>query len=319
MATELQTIPPGLVDHPRRPFFDALASRRRNPPRLTIRQFVAYYATTRELRGETIRQYAIVAERFEEWAGGPVYLDELDELALSAFLREYAASGMRPATVRSKRCSLLALWRAAADEYLCEPPARRIRTARVPWVPPTAWTLAEVRQLLATAATLPRWHPCGLRRAEWWPLAIRLAWDTGLRWGDLIALRVDAIDGRMVIVPQSKTRRPQTGLLSASTLAALTASLERCPRAVAVPWEASHETFNAQVRRLVAKAGIRPGTWKWLRRAGACDVEIQNPGRGHAARHLGHAPGSKIAELHYIDPAVLWSGVQIVAPRDLDG
>lgn len=319
MATELQTISAELIENPRRRLFDALASRQRNPPRMTVRQFVAHYATTRELRGDTTRQYAIAAEAFERWAGGGVYLDELDELALSAFLREYAASGMRPATVRSKRCSLLTLWRAAADEYLCEPLTRRIRTARVPWVPPTAWTLAEVRQLLETAATLPRCHPCGLRRSEWWPLAIRLAWDTGLRWGDLIALRCDDIDGRTAIVPQSKTRRPQTGLLSPSTAAALAASLAKCPRAVAVPWGASHEAFTAQVRLLVAKAGIRRGTWKWLRRAGACDVEIQNPGRGHAARHLGHAPGSRIAELHYIDQRVVGQAVAIVSPRDLEG
>jgi len=88
---------------------------------------------------------------------------------------------------------------------------------------------------------------------------------------------------------------------------------------VAVPWEASQQTFMDQVRRLVAEAGIRQGTWKWLRRAGACDVEIQSPGRGQAARHLGHAPGSKIAEIHYIDPAVVWSEVDAIAPRDLEG
>lgn len=38
-----------------------------------------------------------------------------------------------------------------------------------------------------------------------------------------------------------------------------------------------------------------------------------------AARHRGHAPGSKIAELHYIDPAVVWGEVEAVVPRDLDG
>jgi hypothetical protein len=27
-----------------------------------------------------------------------------------------------------------------------------------------------------------RWHPCGIRRSAWWDLAIRVAWDAGLRW-----------------------------------------------------------------------------------------------------------------------------------------
>ncbi|MEI6239608.1 MAG: tyrosine-type recombinase/integrase [Planctomycetia bacterium] len=184
-------------------------------------------------------------------------------------------------------------------------------------MPRECWTLEEVRKLVAACRSLPRMHPCGLRRSVWWGLAVRVAWDTGLRWGDMVRLRVDEIRGDLVIVGQRKTRRPVCGRLAPSTVAALRESLDACPRQLVAPWTASHETFNAQVRRLVAKAGIRAGTWKWLRRAGATDVEIQAPGRGMSSRHLGHAPGSRIAEIHYLDPAIIAAGVPMVSPREI--
>ena len=158
------------------------------------------------------------------------------------------------------------------------------------------------------------WHRCGLPRWQWWDLAVRLAWDSALRWGDLVALPVAAVrpDG-VTSWTQSKTGRPVTFRLSQTSLEALHASLEACPRALVCPWPASHETFAQQVRVLVRHAGIRPGTWKWLRRASATDVELQQAGGG--ASHLGHAPGSRVAEVSYLAPAIL--GRRLACPQPL--
>jgi hypothetical protein len=71
----------------------------------------------------------------------------------------------------------------------------------------------------------------------------------------------------------------------------------------------------AQARILVAKAGIRAGTWKWLRRASGTDVEVQRPGAGSV--HLGHAPGSRVFAESYADAEIL--GRQIPTPRPLVG
>ena len=283
---------------------------------MTVAEYAARYATIREIVSGTARQYALTAALFERWAGRPVLLTELDELFVSTWLRDYAST-VNPKTARTKLNQLLALWRAAADEYLCDPPRRRVRVARVPWVPREAWTVDEVRTLLSAAADLPRLHPCGLRRSEWWPLAIRLAWDTALRWGDLVTLRAADISGDLFCVCQRKTGRPKGGRLNPSTVAAIEASLRACPREVIVPWSATSQTFTAQVRRLVAKAGIRSGSWKRLRRASGSNVESKDPGRGMAARQLGHAPGSKIPELHYIDPFIVEAAAAIVTPDDL--
>ena len=286
---------------------------RRSGP-LSLGEYVSEYTLLRDVRPETLRQYAIVARLYEAWAGGPVQLAELDEASASAWLRDYAASGVSPQTVRSKKCGLLALWRAAADQGLCEPPTRRIRAVRCPWRPPVAWDWEEVSKLLETCQKLPRWHKCGMRRSAWFDLAVRVAWDSGLRRGDQLALPVSAVraDGT-VAISQSKTGRPVVFRLAPSTMEALTRSLEVAPRELVTPWPCSHETLDDQFGRLVAKSGIRPGTWKWIRKSSATDVEVQCPRAGSV--HLGHVPGSRIAERSYLDPAIL--GRTVTTPREL--
>lgn len=272
------------------------------------------YSLIRDVKPGTLRQYVIVADLVERWAGRPVRLDELDEQSVSEWLRDYSAT-VKPHTVKGKKAMLLALWRAAADDGLApEPSSRRVRRVRVPELVPTAWTKAEVERLLAAAATLPRKHRCGLSRASWWDLAIRVAWDSGLRWADLVALRVDAIgDDGAAAVTQEKTAKVSSFRLSASTMAALRASLKACPRDLVCPWPASGETFRDQVTRLVAKAGIRAGTWRWIRRGSGTDVELQLDGAGH--RHLGNT--RRVFDQSYGDPTII--GRQIPSPRPLVG
>lgn len=270
------------------------------------------YSLLRDVRPGTLRQYVIVADLVERWAGRPVRLDELDEQSVSEWLRDYSAT-VKPHTVKGKKSMLLALWRAAADDGLAsEPTARRVRRVRVPELVPTAWTKAEVEQLLATVAGLPRRHRCGLRRSVWWDLAVRVAWDSGLRWGDLVALRVDSIgQGGTVSLTQSKTAKVSTFRLSATTLEVLRATLAVCPRDLVCPWPASGETFRDQFALIVQKAGIRAGTWKWIRRGSGSDVEQQLPGAGH--RHLGNTRA--VFDRSYADPKII--GRTTPAPREL--
>lgn len=279
----------------------------------TLSKYVAEgYSLLRDVKPGTLRQYQIVADLVERWAGKPVRLDELDEASVSAWLRDYSAT-VAPHTVKGKKSMLLAIWRAAADDGLCEEPrARRVRRVRVPEQVVTAWTKAEVEQILTTVASLKRRHRCGLPRSQWWDLAVRVAWDSGVRWGDLVRLRVDAIgpDGAYTI-SQSKTGKVAGFRLSATTLEALRASLEACPRALICPWPASGETFRKQMERLVEKAGIRTGTWKWIRRGSGTDVELQARGAGH--RHLGNTPS--VFRASYEDRAQ--TGAGIPSPREL--
>ena len=281
---------------------------------LTLSAYLAdVYALQHEIRPETQRQYEIAVRLFERWSGGPVSLLELDPLRVSAWLRDLSAS-RAPSTVRAKRVQVMLLWRSAADDGLCPPPLRRVRSVRVPQPDPVAWTHAEAGQLLAACSRLQRWHPCGLRRSAWFALAVRVAWDTGLRWGDLTALRVDQItEGGLVRLQQSKVRRPLLCRLSPSTLAAVRQTVAACPREGLLPWGGSHETFSQQVAHLVRLAGVRRGTWKWLRRGSATDVELAEA--GSATAFLGHRPGSRVAAVNYLDQEIL--GVNRRLPREL--
>jgi integrase len=281
---------------------------------LTLSAYLADVdALQHEIRPETQRQYEIAVRLFERWSGGPVPLLELDPLRVSAWLRDLSAS-RAPSTVRAKRVQVMLLWRSAADDGLCPPPLRRVRSVRVPQPDPVAWTHAEVCKLLAATSRLQRWHPCGLRRSAWFALAVRVAWDTGLRWGDLTALRVDQItEGGLVRLQQSKVRRPLLCRLSPSTWALARQTVWDCPREVLLPWTGSHETFSQQVAHLVRLAGIRRGTWKWLRRGSATDVELAEP--GSATAFLGHRPGSRVAAVNYLDQEIL--GVNRRLPREL--
>jgi integrase len=256
----------------------------------------------------------IAAELFERWAGGPIELADLDERSLSLWLRELSES-RAPATVRSKRNAILCLWKSAADEDLCQGPRRRVRAARVPSAPVDCWDREEVSAIAAACSRLPRRHQCGLSRAAWWELAVRVSWDTALRRGDLFRLRVSDLDptGRGVIV-QHKTRRPQPVRLGGDALALLRRTLEEVPRGLVCPWDASTETFGDQFRLIVAKAGVRPGTWKWLRRASITDCEAQAAGAG--GPQGGHAPGSRITALSYVNPRIV-AGPEPVRPRSL--
>jgi integrase len=269
----------------------------------TLGEYASGYALMHDVKPSTVSQYRITATVFERWAGGAVPLEQLDERSVSAFLRDYSAD-QSPSTVKSKRNQLMALWRAAADEGLCEPPTHRVRGVRVPRLPIEAWTYDEVVLLLQAASAVKRRHRCGLPRNVWWPLAIRVAWDTGLRWGDQIDLPVEAVsaDGS-VWWCQHKTGRTVACRLSPSTMAALRSSLAICPRELVMPWPASHNTFGNQVERIVAAAGVRPGTWKWLRRSSGSYVELEQQGAG--AEHLGHAPGSRVFADHYGSPRIL--------------
>jgi len=276
----------------------------RQTKRVTLGEYVQQYGLFHPCKPDAMRQYEVAAKLFERWAGGPVAMEDLDAATVSQWLVDYAASGVAPATVRSKRNLVLALWRAAADDDLCSLPRKRVRPIRVPYTPPNAYTAAEAARLVDACSVLPRWHPCGLRRSQWWRLAILMAWDTGLRKNDLCSLRVDQItDTGLVVLGQSKTAWGHTAQLSQTTIAELKRSLEAVPREIVLPWTATRETFERQFNLIVQKAAVRKGTWKWLRSGSASDVEARFPGQG--ARHLGHKPGSTVAARHYFDPRIV--------------
>lgn len=273
---------------------------------VTIADFCRTYAIQRQLRANTAVQLQISVALLCRFAGKELTVGDLDERLLMNWLCAYSQH-RSPSTVRAKRTAIMLLWRAAADADLCRPPKRITAAPQQRFRTVNAWRPDEVQQLISACTRLPRLHQQALPRSQWWELAIRVAWDTALRRGDQLTLEVCQIqqDGTFAIT-QSKTGRVVCCSLGDETLALLGRTLQVWPRRLVTPWQASRESFERQFRLIVKKAGVRPGTWKWLRRGSGTDVERLHPGCG--ATHLGHAPGSPIAERHYFDQSLLGRG-----------
>ncbi|MCA9235674.1 MAG: hypothetical protein KDA44_09385 [Planctomycetales bacterium] len=265
----------------------------------TLAQFVEWYLSCRSLAPIYANQLRARARKLEEFTAEKAIADVLTEPNVNAFLA--SLGGFAAATLRGYRNDLLTLWAAAADENLvADPRRRRIRTIRVPATLIECYTLDEARALLAAAGTMRRNYPHGVSRADYWTAAIRLAWETGLRRGDLFAFTMTNVDpaGRWRLI-QHKTGRLATGRLRTATLAALLHIGDEKPCA----WPLRIEQFSRQFRRLRDAAGVTRGSWKWLRRSSGSYVEAAQVGAGH--RHLGHSSQGVFAK-HYdarLDPA----------------
>ena len=102
---------------------------------------------------------------------------------------------------------------------------------------------------------------------------------------------------------QHKANVPVAVQLRPETLQAIAAHVGgRTATELVWPLWGRREALYRAFRRLVASAGIRRGTFRWLRRTAATQVETISPGAGTAL--LGHASRST-TEQWYLDRSQL--------------
>jgi integrase len=247
----------------------------------TLSKLAADYVADRDVCPIYAARLCKRATAFEQHAGETALDRLLAEPTLSAFLKSLSGS---PYTVRSYRGDLLTLWNDATERDLA--PAPRIRRIYKPGKPDLiidCYMRDEALALLAEAAKLKGRYANGISRCDYWDAAIRKAWDTGLRRGDVWKVRRDWIrpDCTMRVV-QSKTGKAVTVRLRESTVAAL----DRIGRPQPCEWVLDPAYFGRHFKRLVRRSGVNRGTFKWLRRASGSYVELAQSGAGH--KHLGH-------------------------------
>ena len=243
------------------------------------------------------RQLRVSIQAWERFAGRALTIDDFTDAGLNAYL-DWLAGNRSHDTLRTRRGNLLILWNYAFREEIVDIAPRRVRRLRPVDRQPVAWTLEEVRSLIAAAEELPGclWGT-SRRRSVWWSSLIRTGYDTGLRRGDLLSLRAEDVRPDMCIT-QHKTRRLVRVRIRPATLAMIDQTLADEPRNVVWRLWCGEETFLQRFRELVRAAGIRPGTFKWLRRAAATQLERVEPGR--STELLGHQSRST-TEAWYID------------------
>lgn len=259
---------------------------------ISLKDFVAQYVICRPITRVYAKRLIWTATALESFAEKSGIADVLTEPVANGFLS--ASFGKSPYTIRSYRSDIITLWNAAADCGLVPAPVlRRILLPKMPDLVIDCYTVEEARELASTAKLLVGRYGWGVRRRDYWNAAIRLAWDTGLRRGDVIGFRHDSIrpDG-VVMVLQSKTKKIVPVKLRTSTICAIDSIGGPYPLRFAT----NINYFTRHFAKIVRASGVRRGTFKWLRRASGSYVDMQSPGVGY--KHLGQS-GQQVFSKHY--------------------
>ena len=195
------------------------------------------------------------------------------------------------------------LWRFAFEQGFTDVDPTRLRRIPPARMPVKAWSIEAVQKMLAAAEgdTTPVSKRVEHRRCDFLPAWILVAFDSGLRFSDVLDMRYADVRNGCVSVVAKKTGKPTIRKLSDAALKAIK-NLPKSPDGTMFKWALPRRRAILMWRAFLDKHGFE-GSSKWLRRSGATHIEMENPGKGRL--HLGHkTPG--LAERCYID----WSQVR---------
>lgn len=225
-------------------------------------------------------------------------LEDLAPDAVNSWVKSLQECGKyQPRTVKHFRDAILFLWRNAFERGDVEVPPYRVRQIKIPQEIVRAWTIDELRQLVASVVILRGCVPeTAIRRVDWFRAYIYTAYCTGLRRCDLMHwARWEDVSNEILTVVQKKTGYVVSRRLTRQSLEAL----ELLPgRDFILPWPGDRRRFYESFHRLVRSAGIRPGGPKLLRRTAGSIVERDRPGSG--GMFLGHRDPAMF-DRHYHD------------------
>lgn len=148
-----------------------------------------------------LEQLLVLTKRLP-WKASDLTPDRIDSYLDNALLH------LAPSTVANHRRMLRTLMRFAADEgYVDKSILRPLRRVKQPAPCPTAIDHAGIGEWLATARRMEG----GTKTCAYsilLPAWILTAYSTGLRTGDLLAIRYDQIRGHRLLLTQGKTSEP---------------------------------------------------------------------------------------------------------------
>lgn len=237
-----------------------------------------------------LEQLLVLTKRLP-WQASDLTPDRIDDY-LDEALTHLAAS-----TVANHRRMLRTLMRFAADQgYVDKSILRPLRRVKVPLPCPEALSHQSIAHWVRTAKDMGGGtKTCAYKILL--PAWILTAYSTGLRTGDLLAIKYDQIRGHRLLLSQHKTSEPQVAWLDDAALRAIQ-QLPRLGPQIFGSLTNKDRILHA-MRRLV-KFSEKRGTTRWLRRSGATYCEAIGK---DATKYLGHKdPGMK---KRYIDRLLL--------------
>lgn len=233
-------------------------------------------------------------------SSGLVDLRQLVPEAVNSFLSSLHLS---PVTVGNIRRELLTLWRWAYEEGLTEVHPSRVRRVKARSKPVICWTRDELVRLLecAKADQTPISSRVQLRRCDVLPAWIAIAYDSGIRFGDVHGLTVQNVIRGFLVITANKTGKQLVRQLSQPAVYEATRLAQMSPDGSLFLWCLPRRRALNMWRAFLDEHGFR-GTSKWLRRAAATAVEMQE--RGAATAFLQHS-SPHLAIRHYLDQTQL--------------
>jgi len=271
---------------------------RRSPAReegMNLVDVVAAYASRRDLCRNYERHLMRTAERMT--SAGMTSVADMTPDRISRWLHSLTCSRSTRSNYRRQACTIVrAAMGADAGHFIDGVPR-----VKVFFAPPVAWTQDEMRRLLQSARELPGNLMSGCPASTFFLAWVHLGYASGLRFSDLLYLKVDQIRDGRVYITQRKTGDALTVVLPNECARILNDLSVLSPDGTVFKWALSERWLRIRWKRLVQGAGLR-GTCKWLRRTGATWVEAAQPGM--ASKFLGHR-SPELAMKHYCDRSLL--------------
>lgn len=274
---------------------------------MRLRSWLDRVTLERDLRWRTERQYLHAVNAFEHWLGHPASVRDLAG-RINEFLRDRRAKGS-PYTTKSIRGALLSLLSAASDARLIRRPDR-VRPIHCPDLIPRH-VAPDVLHVIEAACLTGRYGAM-----QW--AALKVAWDTGLRLGNVLTLTWGNVDEAGVVrVIQEKTRRVTVAQIRPETLA-LCRGVRVPGDARLIPWPLARSAWHRWFLRLRRDAGL---DWHKLglqaARRTAADKLARERGVLAAVKFLGHSPqsGEQVARRYYLSADAC--GTEPVLPPDM--
>lgn len=252
----------------------------------------------------TESQYDVAIRCYGLFLGRCATREDLDEKTINRWLKSLS-NRLGPTTIHNRKRGITRVWNWLADQGEVEYyHPRRLRRTRMVTRPVRAWSVDNIQRLLAGARDLEGSTHCDLQDCELARALILVAFDTGLRPGDVRRLHRDSVDTveRTITVVQNKTKNPHRAAIGTTTVDALFA-IGYCDRPMVFPLtKATMRTlldrlFSAAERHgFIRRTGQNLGT---LRKSHATE-RARSESVEAAARSLGHVSGTKIALRHYV-------------------
>jgi integrase len=224
---------------------------------------------------------------------------DLQPTVVNRFLSSLSTSATTRQNVRRE---LLTLWRWAFEEGMTEVPPLRVMRIKSKTKPVEAWSLQEMQRMLACAeADESRIGGAGNRKVcDWLPGWVVIAYDTGLRFSDVLALQDSNVRNGCIAGTAAKTGKALVRPMSVYAQQWADRLIRDSPDRSLFSWFLTRRRAFLSMRAFYDRHGVK-GSGKYLRRACATYIEINRP--GEAWRYLQHSVPTLVPR-HYADASL---------------